>query len=70
MAYLVAVCGHGVFRLGLTRADMTTLARNSFEASFLADADKRRWLRAIDAYARDAVLRSVVAGASSVHPRG
>jgi adenosine deaminase len=40
--------------LGLTRADMTTLARNSFEASFLADADKRRWLRAIDAYARDA----------------
>jgi adenosine deaminase len=36
--------------LGLTRAELTTLARNSFEASFLEPADKRRWLAAIDTY--------------------
>jgi adenosine deaminase len=40
--------------LALTRSDMTALARNSFEASFLPDADKRRWMRAVDAYAREA----------------
>ena len=40
--------------LGLSRAQLATLARNSIEASFL-DADaKRRWLAVIDARARDA----------------
>jgi len=37
--------------LGLSRAELTQLACNSFEASFLAPAEKRRWLAAIDAYA-------------------
>ena len=37
--------------LGLTRSQLTQLARNSIEASFLAPADKRHWLAAIDAYA-------------------
>jgi adenine deaminase len=36
--------------LGLTQAELTALARNSFEASFLAPAEKRRWLAAVDAY--------------------
>jgi adenosine deaminase len=36
--------------LGLTREQLTLLARNSIEASFLAPADKRRWLEAIEAY--------------------
>jgi adenosine deaminase len=39
--------------LGLTQAELTTLARNSFEASFLEPADKRHWLAAIDAYASE-----------------
>ena len=40
--------------LGLSRAQLATVARNSIEASFL-DADaKRRWLAVIDARARDA----------------
>jgi adenosine deaminase len=40
--------------LGLSRAQLAALARNSIEASFL-DADaKRRWLAAIDERARDA----------------
>jgi adenosine deaminase len=39
--------------LGLTRAELTTLARNSFEASFLEPADKRHWLAAVDAYASE-----------------
>jgi adenosine deaminase len=39
--------------LALTRAQLTTLARNSFEASFLGAAEKRRWLSAIDAYERE-----------------
>lgn len=38
--------------LGLTPAQMTTLARNSFEASFLEPAAKQRWISAIDTYAR------------------
>ncbi len=38
--------------LSLTQAELTTLARNSFEASFLAPAEKRQWLAAVDAYAR------------------
>jgi adenosine deaminase len=36
--------------LDLTQAELTALARNSFEASFLEPADKRRWLAAVDAY--------------------
>jgi adenosine deaminase len=31
-------------------AELTALARNSFEASFLDTSDKRRWLAAVDAY--------------------
>ena len=38
--------------LALTRKQLTTLARNSFEASFLEPTDKHRWLSAIDAYER------------------
>jgi adenosine deaminase len=37
--------------LGLTQAELMALARNSFEASFLEPAAKRRWLAAIDTYA-------------------
>jgi adenosine deaminase len=37
--------------LGLTTTELATLARNSFEASFLPPADKERWMRAVDAYA-------------------
>jgi adenosine deaminase len=37
--------------LALTRDELTLLARNSIEASFLAPADKHRWLQAIEAYA-------------------
>jgi adenine deaminase len=37
--------------LGLTRAELTALARNSFEASFLESSAKRHWLAAVDAYA-------------------
>jgi adenine deaminase len=44
--------------LGLTREELTTLARNSFEASFLDPADKQRWYAAIDAYVRDHPTRS------------
>jgi adenine deaminase len=40
--------------LNLSLADLATLARNSFEASFLATADKDRWIAAVDAYARTA----------------
>jgi adenosine deaminase len=38
--------------LGLAQGDLTTLARNSIEASFLTHADKQRWFAAIDDYAR------------------
>ena len=34
--------------LGLTEDELRQLARNSFEASFLAEADKQRWMRAVD----------------------
>jgi len=37
--------------LGLSRAELALLARNSFEASFLEPAAKRRWIAAIDDYA-------------------
>lgn len=36
--------------LGLSRAELKTLARNSIEASFLEESAKRRWYGAIDAY--------------------
>jgi adenosine deaminase len=39
--------------LALTPEELTTLARNSFEASFLDAPAKSRWLAAIDAYARE-----------------
>jgi adenosine deaminase len=39
--------------LGLSRADLTQLARNSFEASFLPPAGKARWLAAVDEFARE-----------------
>ncbi len=39
--------------LALTPKQLTTLARNSFEASFLDAAAKSRWLAAVDAYARE-----------------
>ena len=38
--------------LGLTLDELATLARNSFEASFLDEAQKQRWYTAIDAYLR------------------
>src|SRR5271167_1322848 len=37
--------------LGLSREELTVLARNSIEASFLADSAKQRWFAAIDGYA-------------------
>jgi adenosine deaminase len=37
--------------LGLSRSQLVVLARNSIEASFLADPAKRRWFAAIDDYA-------------------
>ena len=40
--------------LSLSHDDLTLLARNSIEASFLADSAKRRWFTAIDDYARSA----------------
>jgi adenosine deaminase len=40
--------------LGLTGAQLATLARNSIEASFLNDAAKRRWTSAIDDCEREA----------------
>jgi adenosine deaminase len=43
--------------LGLTRAELATLARNSIGGSFLDDAAKRRWTAAIDSRAHDEVLR-------------
>ena len=39
--------------LGLSQDDLTVLARNSIEASFLADSAKQRWFAAIDDYAND-----------------
>jgi adenosine deaminase len=36
--------------LDLSNSDLALLARNSFEASFLSAADKKRWMAAVDAY--------------------
>jgi adenosine deaminase len=41
--------------LGLSQDDLTLLARNSIEASFLTDSAKQRWFAAIDDYARSTV---------------
>jgi adenosine deaminase len=38
--------------LSLSQDDLTLLARNSIEASFMPDSAKRRWFRAIETYAR------------------
>ena len=38
--------------LGLSREDLVLLAKNSFEASFLPPGAKRRWMEAVDAYAK------------------
>jgi adenosine deaminase len=43
--------------LGLSQDDLTLLARNSIEASFLTDSAKQRWFAAIDDYARSTVSR-------------
>jgi adenosine deaminase len=40
--------------LGLSQGDLTALAHNSIEASFLTDSAKQRWFAAIDDYARGA----------------
>ncbi|MBZ5715191.1 adenosine deaminase [Nannocystis pusilla] len=40
-----------VRELGLSRDDVIALAKNSFSASFLADADKQRHIAAVDAFA-------------------
>jgi adenosine deaminase len=37
--------------LGLSRDEMFQVARNSFSASFLPEADKQRHLQAVDDYA-------------------
>ena len=36
--------------LNLSRDDLAALARNSFEAAFLADADKQALIARLDAY--------------------
>jgi adenine deaminase len=41
--------------LGLSQDDLTLLARNSIEASFLTDSAKQHWFAAIDEYARSTV---------------
>ncbi len=43
--------------LGLSQSDLTVLARNSIEASFLAGSAKQHWLAAIDDYARGGTAR-------------
>jgi adenosine deaminase len=43
--------------LGLSRTELTTLARNSIEASFLEDSAMRHWYRAIDAYTAGAAAQ-------------
>jgi adenosine deaminase len=42
--------------LSLTRADLVTLAKNSFLGSFLGEAEKAKHLAAVDAYASEAGL--------------
>jgi adenosine deaminase len=45
--------------LGLTHSELTVLARNSIEASFLPDLAKQRWFAAIDAYALGTAAKSL-----------
>jgi len=40
--------------LGLSREDLSLLARNSIEASFLEASAKQRWMSVIDEYAKTA----------------
>ena len=42
--------------LGLTRAELVQLAKNSFLGSFLSDADKAKHVKAVDDYASEAGL--------------
>jgi adenosine deaminase len=42
--------------LALSKSAVTALARNSVTASFLEESNKRRWLAAIDDYARNSEL--------------
>ncbi|HEY0468121.1 MAG TPA: hypothetical protein VGC79_28175, partial [Polyangiaceae bacterium] len=42
--------------VGLTRAELVQLAKNSFLGSFLSDAEKARHVQAIDDYASEAGL--------------
>jgi adenosine deaminase len=51
--------------LGLSQDDLTVLARNSIEASFLADSAKKRWFTAIDDYSRGAAAQASQADPSS-----
>jgi len=44
--------------LGLSQKDLTVLARNSIEASFMTDSAKLRWFAAIDDYARRTAVSS------------
>jgi adenosine deaminase len=48
--------------LALTPTQLTTLARNSFEASFLDLPAKNRWLAAVDTYARQRVMHGHTPG--------
>jgi adenine deaminase len=50
--YIVANYVAAQRALGLTREDIATLARNSFAASFLSEADKARWIAKIDGFAQ------------------
>ena len=45
--------------LALSHAELTLLAKNSIEASFLAPGDKQRWFEAIEDYARSSALQGV-----------
>ena len=40
--------------LALSRDELVQLARNSFEASFVSDAQKQVWYDALDAYLKNA----------------
>jgi adenosine deaminase len=43
-------------RLNLTLQEMTQIAKNSFKASFLADAEKKKYIQKIDNYFKDNIL--------------
>ncbi len=56
--------------LALTPAQLTTLARNSIEASFLDTAAKSRWLSAIDAHAHAHGVTTHAPGGYQPRPGG